>query len=45
LLIKTYDSATDGRARFSVHTAFGDPTAPTGAAPRESIESRAFVFF
>lgn len=45
LLIKTYDSATDGRARFSVHTAFEDPTAPAGAAPRESIESRAFVFF
>jgi len=45
LLIKTYDSATDGRARFSVHTAFEDPTAPAGASPRESIETRAFVFF
>ena len=45
LLIKTYDSADDGRARFSVHTAFEDPTAPPDAAPRESIETRAFVFF
>lgn len=45
LLIKTYDSATDGRARFAVHTAFEDPTAPSHAAPRESIETRAFVFF
>ncbi len=45
LLIKTYDSAIDGRARFSVHTAFEDPTSPPDAAPRESIETRAFVFF
>lgn len=45
LLIKTYDSATDGRARYSVHTAFEDPTAGPDAAPRESIESRAFLFF
>ena len=45
LLIKTYDSATDGRARFSVHTAFEDPTGPAGAPPRESIETRAFVFY
>ncbi|MDA0785526.1 MAG: CmcJ/NvfI family oxidoreductase [Proteobacteria bacterium] len=45
LLLKTYDSATDGRARFAVHTAFEDPTTPPGAAPRESIETRAFLFF
>lgn len=45
LLIKTYDSATDGRARYSVHTAFEDPTAAPDAAPRESIETRAFLFF
>lgn len=45
ILIKTYDSATDGRARFSVHTAFEDPTAPANAPPRESIETRAFLFF
>lgn len=45
LLLKTFDSAEDGRARYAVHTAFTDPTTPADAAPRESIESRAFVFF
>jgi hypothetical protein len=44
LLLKCYDSATDGRARFAPHTAFEDPTAPVDAAPRESIELRTFVF-
>lgn len=45
LLIKGYDSADDGRARFSLHTAFDDPTSPEDAAPRESIEVRALVVF
>jgi hypothetical protein len=45
LLIKCFDSATDGRARLSVHSAFDDPTTPPGAPPRESIEVRAFAFF
>ncbi|MBI3302310.1 MAG: methyltransferase [Deltaproteobacteria bacterium] len=45
LLLKCYDSATDGRARFTAHTGFDDPTSPPDAAPRESIETRAFVFF
>jgi len=45
LIIKTYDSAHDGRARFAPHTAFNDPTAAADAPPRESAESRAFVFF
>lgn len=45
LLIKTYDSVDDGRAKFSVHTAFDDPNAPPDATPRESIETRAFLFF
>lgn len=45
VLIKCYDSETDGRARFSAHTAFDDPTTPADAAPRESIEVRALVFF
>jgi hypothetical protein len=44
LLLKCYDSETDGRARFAPHTAFEDPTAPPGVAPRESIELRTFVF-
>jgi hypothetical protein len=45
LLIKTFDSALDGRARRSIHTAFSNPDAPVDAAPRESIETRAFAFF
>ena len=44
LLLKCYDSKTDGRARFAPHTAFADPTTPPDAAPRESIELRALVF-
>jgi len=44
LLLKCYDSATDGRARFSPHTAFVDPTTPEDALPRESIELRTLVF-
>ena len=44
-LIKTYDSATDGRTRFTIHTAFSDPRSPEGAAPRQSIETRCFAFF
>jgi hypothetical protein len=45
LLLKCYDSATDGRARFMPHTAFDDPTTPPGSLPRESIELRTLVFF
>jgi hypothetical protein len=44
LLLKCYDSKTDGRARFTPHTAFDDPTAPADAPPRESIELRTLVF-
>jgi len=44
-LIKCYDSLRDGRARFSLHTAFEDPTTPENAPPRESIEIRALAFF
>lgn len=45
ILIKCYDSLKDGRARFSLHSAFDDPTSPTNARPRQSIEARAFAFF
>jgi hypothetical protein len=44
LLLKCYDSATDGRTRFAPHTAFADPTTPSDAPPRESIELRTLVF-
>jgi len=45
LLLKSYDSEKDGRARFTPHTAFDHPDTPTGAPARESIEVRAFLFF
>jgi hypothetical protein len=44
LLLKCFDSAEDGRARFAPHSAFIDPSAPADAPPRESIELRALVF-
>jgi hypothetical protein len=44
LLIKCFDSSTDGRARFAPHTSFLDPTAPADVLPRESIEIRSLVF-
>jgi hypothetical protein len=44
ILLKCYDSATDGRTRFAPHTAFVDPTTPADAPPRESIELRTLVF-
>jgi hypothetical protein len=44
LLLKCFDSSTDGRARFAPHTAFDDPTAPADRLPRESIELRTLVF-
>jgi hypothetical protein len=45
MVFKTYESEQDGRARFTAHTAFDDPTSPPDAPPRESIESRAFAFY
>jgi hypothetical protein len=44
LMLKCYDSMIDGRARFAPHSAFLDPTAPSDAPPRESIELRTLVF-
>jgi hypothetical protein len=45
LLLKTYDSETDGRTRFMGHSAFEDPTTPPHAPKRESIEVRTMAFF
>ncbi len=45
LLIKCFDSASDGRARFTAHTAFTNPNAPENTPPRESIEVRTLVAF
>ena len=45
LLLKTYDSEIDGRARFMGHTAFEDPNTLPDAPRRESIEVRTMAFF
>ncbi len=45
LVFKVYDSLKDGRARWTAHTAFEDPTSPPHARPRESIEIRTLAFF
>ena len=45
LLLKCFDSARDGRARYTAHSAFDDPTSPPDAPPRISIEARTIAFF
>ena len=45
VLIRCFDSAREGAARFSAHGAFDDPNTPDNAPPRESIEVRTLVFF
>ena len=45
VLIRCFDSAPNGAARFSAHTGFHDPTSPPAAPPRESLEVRTLVFF
>ena len=45
LLLKCYDSRTDGRARFMPHTGFQNPACPSEFVPRESIEARTLVVF
>jgi hypothetical protein len=44
ILLKCYDSDAT-RARMTAHTGFDDPSSRPDAPPRESIETRAFVFF
>jgi hypothetical protein len=45
IVFKVYESMKDGRARWTAHTAFEDPTTPANARPRESIEIRTLAFF
>jgi hypothetical protein len=45
LIIKCFDSADDGRARFTAHASFEDPAVPADAPERESIEARVLAFF
>jgi len=44
LVFKVYDKAEDG-PRFVFHTAFDDPSCPTDAPPRVSVECRTIAFF
>jgi hypothetical protein len=45
IVFKVFDSLKDGRARWTAHIAFDDPTSPPNARPRESIEIRTLAFF
>jgi hypothetical protein len=45
LVFKVFDSMTDGRSRWTAHTAFDDPTSPPNPRFRESIEIRTLAFF
>jgi hypothetical protein len=44
MMLKCYDSDRF-LARFTAHSAFDDPTSPSAASPRESIEVRTLAFF
>jgi hypothetical protein len=45
VLLKCFDSLTDGTARWTAHGSFDDPNSPPDATPRESIEIRTLMFF
>ena len=45
VLLKCFDSLTDGTARWTAHGSFEDPSTPANATPRESIEIRTLLFF
>lgn len=45
LLIKCFDTSETIPARFTAHTAFDDPTSPSDAKSRASIELRSLVFY
>jgi len=45
ILIKSWDSLDDGRARFTPHGAFPLSGQDPGAPPRESIETRTYLVF
>ena len=45
LVFKVFDSDASAGVRFTAHTSFEDPNTAPDAAPRESIEMRALVFY
>ena len=45
LLLKCFDTADDGTAKFTGHTGFKNPMCPPDFLPRESIEARTVVVY
>lgn len=45
LLLKCFDTAQDGRTRYTAHTGFENQNAPADTPPRESIEVRTLLSF
>ena len=45
VLLKCFDSLTDGTARWTAHGSFADPHRSPDAPPRESIEIRTLIFY
>lgn len=45
MLLKCFDSAPDGRTRYTAHTGFANPHAAPGTPPRRSIEVRSILSF
>lgn len=45
LLLKCFDAADDGRARYTAHSAFVHPGTPEDAPARYSVEARTIAFF
>ena len=45
IFFKVYDSAIDGRARYTLHTAFALPDPDPNAAPRHSVEMRLLALY
>lgn len=45
IVFKVFDSDISKGVPFTAHTAFDDPQTPSGVHQRESVESRALVFF
>ena len=45
VLLKCFDTATDGRTRYTAHSGIENPTAPANTPPRESIEVRTMISF
>ena len=45
ILLKCFDTAQDGRARYTGHTGFRNPECPADFIARESIEARTVVVF